>query len=44
MAYLIFDNQNTLIKIALNDADKNCLNLDFSICNVQEVSQMFTDF
>jgi|TARA_X000000950_G_scaffold189325_1_gene228891 hypothetical protein len=39
MAYLIFDNQNTLIKIALNDADKNCLNLDFSICNVQEVSQ-----
>jgi hypothetical protein len=28
MAYFIFNNQNNLVKIALNDADKNSLNID----------------
>lgn len=39
MAYFIFSNENNLIKIALNDADKNCLNEDLSLCNVQSVSE-----
>jgi hypothetical protein len=39
MAYFIFNNENNLVKIALNDADKNSLNLNLTDHNVEEVSQ-----
>ena len=38
MAYFIFDSNNNLVNIAMNDADKDSLNRDLTTLNVETVT------